>query len=131
MKIFSSDSRPSKKANSKWFTGDVWQDKIIEAPAPARLRALRVTFSPGSRTAWHTHPLGQTLHVEVGIGLLGDRSGEVRIIKSGDTIWIPPDQEHWHGATSDNLMIHLAMQECLNGQTANWLEKVTEVEYNR
>ncbi len=129
MKIFSSDSRISKKANSDWFTGEVWQDVIVEAPDPARIRALRVTFLPGSRTAWHTHPLGQTLHVLEGIGLIGVRAGEVNIIKPGDTIWIPPDEEHWHGATSENVMVHIAIQESLNGRTANWMEKVSEKEY--
>ena len=131
MEIISADSRPSRKANSKWFSGEVWQDEIIQAPEPARLRVLMVTFLPGSRTAWHTHPLGQTLYVQKGIGLLGVRSGKVSIIRPGDTIWIPPDEEHWHGATSENLMTHLAMQESLEGKTANWLEKVSEADYNK
>ena len=130
MKIFSADSRSSKKANSEWFTGDVWQDVIIEAPEPARLRALKVTFAPGARTAWHTHPLGQTLHIVAGVGLIGIRNGDVNIIKPGDSIWIPPNEEHWHGATSENVMVHIAIQESLNGTTANWLEKVNDKEYN-
>tara|TARA_Y100001968_G_C18953580_1_gene524319 strand:- start:34 stop:429 length:396 start_codon:yes stop_codon:yes gene_type:complete len=129
MEIFYSDSRHSKKANADWFTGDVWQDVIIEAPDPARLRALKVTFSPGARTAWHSHPLGQTLHVIQGLGLIGVRNNKVNIIKPGDSIWIPPNEEHWHGATGENVMIHIAMQESLNGKTADWLEKVTESEY--
>lgn len=131
MEIISADSRPSRKANSKWFSGEVWQDEIIQAPEPARLRVLRVTFLPGSRTAWHTHPLGQTLYVQTGIGLLGVRSGKVSIIRPGDTIWIPPEEEHWHGATSENSMTHLAMQESLEGRTANWLEKVSEADYHK
>lgn len=119
----------SKKASSEWFTGDVWQDTIIEAPEPARLRALRVTFTPGSRTAWHTHPLGQTLHVIEGVGLIGVRTGEVNVIKPGDTVWIPPNEEHWHGATASNVMVHLALQESLEGKTANWLEHVSDSDY--
>ncbi len=129
MKIFSADSRSSKKANPEWFTGDVWQDVIIEAPEPARLRALKVTFAPGARTAWHTHPLGQTLHIVTGVGLIGIRNGDVNIIKPGDSIWIPPNEEHWHGATSENVMVHIAIQESLNGNTANWLEKVNDRDY--
>ena len=129
MKIFSSDSRSSKKANPEWFTGDVWQDVIIEAPEPARLRALKVTFAPGARTAWHTHPLGQTLYIVTGVGLIGIRNGDVNIIKPGDSIWIPPNEEHWHGATSENVMVHIAIQESLNGNTANWLEKVNDRDY--
>ncbi len=129
MKIFNSASRKSTSANSDWFTGVVWQDIIIESPEPARLRVLRVTFSPGSRTAWHTHPLGQTLYVIQGVGLIGVRNGDVNVIKPGDTIWIPPNEEHWHGATNDNVMVHIAMQESLNGKTVDWLEKVTETEY--
>ena len=129
MKIFSADSRSSKKANPEWFTGDVWQDVIIEAPEPARLRALKVTFAPGARTAWHTHPLGQTLHIVTGVGLIGNRNGDVKIIKPGDSIWIPPNEEHWHGATSENVMVHIAIQESLNGNTANWLEKVNDRDY--
>ena len=129
MKILTAGDRPSKKANSDWFTGTVWQDQIIEAPEPARVRGLRVTFFPGSRTNWHTHPLGQTLYVLEGTGLIGLRNKELQIIKPGDTIWIPPLEEHWHGATATNLMVHLAIQESLDGQTANWLEKVSDDDY--
>jgi quercetin dioxygenase-like cupin family protein len=129
MKIMMAGNNQSKKANSEWFTGDVWQDTIIEAPEPARLRALRVTFTPGSRTAWHTHPLGQTLHVIEGFGLIGVRTGEVNVIKPGDTVWIPPNEEHWHGATASNVMVHLALQESLEGKTANWLEHVSDSDY--
>ena len=131
MKIFKAGSRPQRKASSDWFHGNVMQDPIIDAEDPARVRTIKVSFEPKARTAWHTHPLGQTLFVLSGVGLIGLRHEAPKIIKAGDSVWIPPEEEHWHGATSDNLMIHLAMQECLNGQTANWLEKVTEVEYNR
>ena len=129
MKILINGDRPSKKANSDWFTGTVWQDQIIEAPEPARVRGLRVTFLPGSRTNWHTHPLGQTLYVLEGIGLIGVRNEVVNFMKPGDTVWIPPGEEHWHGATNDNLMVHLAIQESLDGKTATWLEKVSEEDY--
>ena len=129
MEIFFSGDRPSKKANSELFTGSVWQDPIIEAPGPARIRGLRVTFSPGSRTNWHTHPLGQTLYVLQGIGLIGVRNQSTAIIKPGDTVWIPPDEEHWHGATAENMMVHLAIQESLDGKTANWLEKVSDKDF--
>lgn len=129
MEILIAGDRPSKKANSDWFTGTVWQDPIIDAPEPARVRGLRVTFLPGSRTNWHTHPLGQTLYVLEGIGLIGVRKKEVHIIKPGDTIWIPPFEEHWHGATATNMMVHLAFQESLDGKTANWMEKVSDSDY--
>lgn len=131
MDILINGSRPSKKANSDWFTGTVWQDAIIEAPAPARVRALRVAFEPGARTAWHTHPLGQTLHVMSGVGLVGLRDAPPRIIKSGDTVWIPPGEEHWHGAGPETGMVHLAIQEELDGAMANWLEHVSDADYLR
>ncbi len=122
-------SRKSKKASSEYFTGTVWQDPIIEAVEPARVRALRVAFEPGARTAWHTHPLGQTLHVVSGIGLIGLRNKSPELIKNGDTVWIPPNEEHWHGATKKNAMVHIAIQEALNDNVAIWLEKVTEEDY--
>ena len=129
MEIMKSGSQPTKKASSDWFTGTVWQDPIIEAPEPARVRALNVMFEPGARTAWHTHPLGQTLHVVRGIGLVGLRNESPQVIKSGDTVWIPPGEEHWHGATVGNGMAHIAIQEVLNGQVAAWLEKVSDDDY--
>ena len=129
MEILVAGDRPSKKANPDWFSGTVWQDQIIDAPEPARVRGIRVTFLPGSRTNWHTHPLGQTLYVLEGTGLVGGRNREVHIIKPGDTIWIPPLEEHWHGATATNVMVHLAIQESLNGKTATWLEKVSDNDY--
>ena len=129
MKILIAGSRSSKRANSDWFTGTVWQDPIIDTPEPARVRGIRVTFLPGARTNWHTHPLGQTLYVLAGVGLVGVRNKKVNIIKPGDTVWIPPNEEHWHGATHDNIMVHLAIQESLDGKTANWLEKASESDY--
>ena len=129
MDILTAGSRPTKRASSDWFTGTVWQDPVIEAPAPARLRALRVTFEPRARTAWHTHPLGQTLYVTDGAGLVGLRDSAPRVIRPGDTIWIPAGEEHWHGAGPDTAMTHIAMQEALDGSVATWLEHVSERDY--
>ena len=129
MKIFQAITRPTVKASSDYFTGTVWHDPIIEADAPARIRALRVSFEPESRTAWHTHPLGQTLYVISGIGLMGLRNEAPKLIKAGDTVWIPPGEEHWHGASAVNSMTHIAIQEALNGSVATWLEKVSDEEY--
>ena len=129
MQIIKSGSRPTRKASSEYFTGNVWQDPIIEADEPARVRALRVSFEPGARTAWHTHPLGQTLHVISGVGLMGLRNEAPQLIKAGDTVWIPPNEEHWHGASATNSMTHIAIQEALNGSVAEWLDKESDSEY--
>ena len=129
MRIISTGSKPTRKATSEYFTGVVWQDPIIEAPEPARVRALKVAFEPGARTAWHTHPLGQTLYVLSGIGLIGLRNKAPQSIKAGDTVWISPGEEHWHGASATNSMTHIAIQEGLNGSVANWLEKVSDEQY--
>ena len=129
MQIIKSGSKPTRKASSEYFTGNVWQDPIIEADEPARVRALRVSFEPGARTAWHTHPLGQTLHVISGVGLMGLRNEAPQLIKAGDTVWIPPGEEHWHGASATNSMTHIAIQEALDGSVADWLDKVSNDEY--
>ena len=129
MQIISAGSRPTTKASNEYFTGVVWQDPIIEASEPARVRALRVAFEPGARTAWHTHPLGQTLYVLSGIGLMGLRNKSPQTINAGDTVWIPPGEEHWHGASATNSMTHIAIQEELNGSVAEWLEKVSDEQY--
>ena len=129
MQIIKSGSRPTKKASSEYFTGNVWQDPIIKTDEPARVRALKVSFEPGARTAWHTHPLGQTLHVISGVGLMGLRNEAPQLIKAGDTVWIPPGEEHWHGASATNSMTHIAIQEALNGSVAEWLNKVSDGEY--
>ena len=130
MDIYRAWSKPTQKSSPDWFTGTVWQDPIVEAPEPARVRAVKVTFEPGARTAWHTHPLGQTLHLISGVGLIGLRDDHPKIINAGDTVWIPPNEEHWHGATPTNSMTHIAIQESMNGSVANWLEKVADAEYN-
>ena len=129
MQISSSASKPTRRGPADWFTGTVWQDPIIEAPAPARIRANRVSFEPGARTAWHTHPLGQTLHVLSGVGRAQTWGGPVREIRPGDTVWIPPEEKHWHGAAPDHGMVHLAMQESLDGTAVEWLEHVSDKDY--
>ena len=130
MEIKPSGSVPTRRQPKESFTGVVWQDPIIEAPAPARLRAGRVSFEPGARTAWHTHPLGQTLHVVSGVGRVQARGGPIREIKAGDTVWISPGEEHWHGAGPTTAMAHIAMQEMLDGKYVEWMEYVTDQEYS-
>ena len=122
-------SVPSRRMSADWFTGTVWQDPIIEAPAPARIRAAFVRFEPSARTAWHTHPLGQTLRVLSGVGRVQTWGGPIREIRAGDTVWIPPGEKHWHGAAPKIAMLHLAMQEDLNGKHVEWMEHVTDEQY--
>ena len=131
MQIIRTQDVRSKLADAVYFTGRVWQEPVVEAPEPARVRALRVTFEPGARTAWHTHPLGQTLHVLSGLGLIGTRDGTVEEIRAGDTVWIPPHEEHWHGASPERMMCHLAIQEGQDGRVADWLEQVSDADYAR
>ena len=129
MDIHAATDRPTRKGPADYFTGTVWQDPIIVAPEPARVRALRVSFEPGARTAWHTHPLGQTLHVLSGIGRAQAAGGPVREIRPGDTVWIAPGEKHWHGAAPEHGMVHLAFQEALDGKHVEWMEHVTDAEY--
>jgi quercetin dioxygenase-like cupin family protein len=131
MDIKPSGSVPTRRQPKESFTGGVWQDPIIEAPAPARIRAGRVSFEPGARTAWHTHPLGQTLHVISGVGRVQAKGGPIREIKAGDTVWIPPNEKHWHGAAANTGMVHIAMQEALDGKHVEWMEYVTDEEYGK
>ena len=131
MDIFKAGQRPSKPAPEQWFTGRVWQDPIVDAPAPARVNALRVTFEPGARTNWHTHPFGQTLHVVSGTGRIGRRGETPSVIQPGDTVWIPPGEEHWHGAGPETGMVHIAIQEKEDGSAATWLEPVSDADYLR
>ncbi|WP_375774776.1 cupin domain-containing protein [Bradyrhizobium sp. ma5] len=130
MDIHVSGSRPTRRAPKENFTGSVLQDPINMAPAPARLNASRVSFEPGARTAWHTHPLGQTLYVISGIGRVQAKGGPIREIRPGDVVWIPPNEKHWHGASPNNSMTHIAMQEALDGVFSTWMEHVTDEEYN-
>jgi quercetin dioxygenase-like cupin family protein len=131
MDIHLAGSRPTKRAPKEYFTSTVWQDPIIaSAITPARLVATRVSFEPGARTAWHTHPLGQTLYVISGVGRAQTKGGPIREIRPGDTVWIPPGEKHWHGASPNNGMTHIAMQESLDGSHVTWMEYVTDDEYS-
>jgi quercetin dioxygenase-like cupin family protein len=130
MKITPCGSLPSRRAPDKWFTGTVWQEPIVEAEAPARIRALVVSFEPGARTAWHTHPLGQTLYVVSGFGKVQSWGGPVLDIRAGDTVFFAPGEKHWHGAAPANSMTHIAMQEALDGVSVEWLEHVTDAQYS-
>ena len=129
MEIHVAGTRPTRRAPTEHFTGTVLQDPVIMAPAPARLNCSRVSFEPGARTNWHHHPLGQTLYVISGVGLVQSKGGPVREIRPGDTVWIPPGELHWHGASPTNGMTHIAMQEALDGVFSTWLEPVTDAEY--
>jgi quercetin dioxygenase-like cupin family protein len=129
MDIHLAGSRPTRRAPKEWFTGTVLQDPIIETKAPARLVVNRVSFEPGARTNWHTHPFGQTLYVIAGVGRVQTKGGPVREIRPGDVVWIPPGEKHWHGGAPTTGMAHLAMQEALDGKTADWMEPVTDAEY--
>jgi len=129
MHIHLAGSRPTRKAPKENFTGTVWQDPIIATAAPARLVVNRVSFEPGARTNWHTHPLGQTLYVIAGVGRVQTKGGPMREIRPGDVVWIPAGEKHWHGGSPTTGMTHLAMQEALDGKTADWMEPVTDAEY--
>jgi quercetin dioxygenase-like cupin family protein len=129
MEIRRNGERPSARAPEAWFTGTVRQDPIIEAPEPARVRAVLVTFEPGARTAWHTHPLGQTLLVVSGLGRAQVAGGEVQELRPGDTVWFPPGEKHWHGAAPAVAMSHVAIQEALDGRAVDWMEKVSDADY--
>ena len=129
MDIHLAGSRPTRKAPKENFTGTVLQDPIITTVAPARLVVNRVSFEPGARTNWHTHPLGQTLYVIAGVGRVQTKGGPMREIRPGDVVWIPAGEKHWHGGSPTTGMTHLAMQESLDGKTADWMEPVTDAEY--
>lgn len=129
MIIHPAGSRPSGKGPAEYFTGTVRMDPLITAPEPARLRGLTVTFEPGARTAWHTHPLGQTLIVTAGMGLVQREAGPVEQIRPGDTVWFEPGEKHWHGAAPDVAMTHIALQEELDGSAVTWMEHVTDAQY--
>ncbi|PAY05804.1 cupin [Bradyrhizobium sp. UFLA03-84] len=120
----------SRRGNAEWFTGAVWADSIVNAPAPARVQAARVTFEPGARTAWHTHPLGQTLYVTAGVGYVQSWDGPIRLIRPGDVVWIPQGEKHWHGAAPTTGMSHIAIHEALAGDYATWMEHVSDAQYS-
>jgi quercetin dioxygenase-like cupin family protein len=129
MEIKRSGSRPSNPGSAEYFTGSVRIEPLFQASAPARVAAASVTFEPGARTAWHTHPLGQTLIVTAGCGWAQHDGGLVEEIRPGDVVWFPPGEKHWHGATSTTAMTHIAIQEALDGKTVDWLEKVSDEQY--
>lgn len=122
-------SRNASKGRAEYFTGAVSIEAVIEAEAPARVRAATVSFEPGARTAWHTHPLGQTLIVTAGLGWAQTAGGRVEEIKPGDVVWFAPGEKHWHGASANSAMTHIAIQEALDGKAVDWLEQVTDDQY--
>ncbi len=130
MKVESGSERPSRKGRADWFTGNAWIDEIALDAEPSRARLYRVSFEPGARTAWHTHPLGQVLHVLAGVGRVQASGQPVMEVHAGDTVRIAPGERHWHGAAPANTMVHLALQEVnAEGVEAAWMEHVTDEEY--
>lgn len=130
MEIHRIGSRPSGKAAAEHFTGTVRVDPLFTTPAPSRARGGLVTFEPSARTRWHTHPLGQTLIIVAGCGRVQSWGGSVREVHPGDVIWFPPDEKHWHGATSTTAMTHIAVVEHVDGKSADWLEEVSDVQFS-
>jgi quercetin dioxygenase-like cupin family protein len=129
MEIKRSGSQSSTKGPADWFTGAVRIDPLLQAPDPARVAAAMVTFEPGARTAWHTHPLGQTLIVTAGCGRAQRKDGPIEEIRPGDVVWFAPNEKHWHGAAPTTAMTHIAIQERLEGKAVDWMEHVTEEQY--
>lgn len=124
-----SGSQPSARGSNEYFIGTVRVDPLFQAPDPARASGASVIFEPGARTAWHTHPLGQTLIVTAGSGWVQQWGGQAQGIKPGDVVWIPPGQKHWHGAIATTAMTHIAIQEQLDGKPVDWLEQVSDNQY--
>lgn len=131
MDIKRSGAQPSAAGSVEYFTGSVRIDPLFQAPNPARVVGASVTFEPGARTAWHTHPLGQTLIVTAGCGWAQQDGGPVEEIRPGDVVWFAPGEKHWHGATATTGMSHFAIQEALDGKAVEWLEKVSDEHYRR
>ena len=131
MKIQRSGSQPSAKGPAEWFTGTVRIDPLFPVKEPARAAGNTVTFAPGARTAWHTHPLGQVLIVTFGLGLVQRHGGPVEEIRPGDVVWFEPGEKHWHGASPANAMQHIAIQESLDGKAVEWMEKVSDDQYRK
>lgn len=131
MEIKRNGSQPSGRGPGDYFTGSVRVDPLFQAPEPARVTGSSVTFEPGARTAWHTHPLGQTLIVTAGLGWVQREGGPVEEIHPGDVIWFPPGEKHWHGATPTTAMTHIAVQEALNDKVVDWMEQVSNAQYRR
>jgi len=131
MEIKRAGAQPSGKGSPDWFTGTVRIDPLFSASAPARVAGAAVTFEPGARTAWHTHPLGQTLIVLFGRGRVQREGGPVEEIRPGDVVWFAPGERHWHGASPDTAMQHIAIHEALDGKTVEWMEHVTDEQYRK
>jgi quercetin dioxygenase-like cupin family protein len=129
MDITRSGSQPSRRPPAEYFTGAVRLDPLFQAPEPARVSASYVTFEPGARTAWHTHPLGQTLIVTFGCGWVQREGSPIEEIRPGDVVWFAPGEKHWHGATPITALTHIAVQEALDGKNVDWLEKVGDAQY--
>jgi quercetin dioxygenase-like cupin family protein len=131
MEIKRVGSQPSTKGSSDWFTGAVRIDPLFQAPDPARVAGASVTFEPGARTAWHTHPLGQTLIIMAGCGRVQRDGGSIEEIRPGDVVQFEPNEKHWHGAAPTTAVTHIAIQEALDGKVVNWMEKVSDEQYER
>ncbi|HET7101035.1 MAG TPA: cupin domain-containing protein [Terriglobia bacterium] len=131
MEIKRVGSQPSSKGPADWFTGAVRIDPLFQAPEPARVMSVSVTFEPGARTAWHTHPLGQTLIITSGCGWVQRWEGPIEEVRPGDVVWIQPGEKHWHGASPTMAMTHIAVQERLDGKPVEWLEQVSDEQYRK
>jgi len=129
MEITKLGTKPSAAGPADWFTGSVRIDPLFDANGARRGVAATVTFEPGARTAWHTHPLGQTLIITAGIGWVQREGGQVEEVRPGDVVWFEPDEKHWHGASATKGMSHIAIQENLNGKVVDWMEHVTDEQY--
>jgi quercetin dioxygenase-like cupin family protein len=129
MDIRRAGTRQTEDGPADYFTGEVRIERLVQAAAPARVAAASVTFAPGARTAWHTHPLGQTLIVTAGVGWAQRAGGPKEEIRPGDVVWFAPGEKHWHGATADSAMTHIAIQEAMDGTAVAWREQVSDVEY--
>jgi quercetin dioxygenase-like cupin family protein len=129
MEIINAETKTSQRARPEWFTGAVYLDEIATCVSPSRLSIARVTFVPGARTAWHTHPISQVLHVLSGIGRFQKEGEPIQSLRPGDTVLIGPGEKHWHGASPDRVFVHLAVQEMQDGSAVTWLELVSDEEY--
>ena len=130
MKIHHAGDRPSQTPSPDYFTGTVRMDPVVSGDDESAVKILMVTFEPGARTAWHTHPAGQSLHIVSGLGLAGSEGQPVQVLRPGDTVWFAPGERHWHGASPDCAMTHLAVQTAVEGKTADWQEHVSDADYN-
>lgn len=131
MEIRRVGSQPSRSGSADWFTGTVRIEPLFEPPAPARAVVVNVTFEPGARTAWHTHPLGQTLIVTAGCGQVQREGGPIEEIRPGDVVWFPPGEKHWHGASPTTAMTHISIAENHDGKVVDWMEKVSDEQYGK